>query len=352
LYIYGMKNFTALAFTAILLLSCSQEKIKSSENYIEDFNIEGISHVGINIMPIFKRIYIWTEASNYEALAKAKKIIKISENATLDSTLGKIWTDTSFRYIVTAENGEKREYSVRIDTTITKKYDFESWTLSNGEDGYDMLSDMQWASGNQGIGMALSLLKRDAKNPESYPTKKTSEGYIGYGALLETIEGGTVFGKNIPIFSGNLFLGNFNIGKAISDELAATEFGKLYLTKPKSITGYYKYKEGEGASVDSCDIYAGFYQASDDNGNEIILTAKDKDDIDKFLAYARLENCSTTEGNDFHKFVLNFAYKSEPNFKKYNYKLFITFAASKGGATYEGKIGSKLIIDEVEIEDY
>jgi len=361
-----MKKFIALLFIAILFFSCSQEKVKSSKNYIEEFSIEGISPIEINIMPIPKpMIYVWTEASNYEALISARKEIKISEDATLDSTKGKIWTDTSFRYIVMAENGEKREYSVQIDTAIPKKYSFESWILSNnGIDGYYILSNMRWASGNQGIGMALAFLpSRDNRNPENYPTKKTSEGYIGSAVLLETIEGGSVLGKDRPIFSGNLFLGKFNIAKALDDELAATEFGKLYLTKPKSVSGYYKYKEGNGNFItgdpnknDSCDIYAGFYQANDDAGNEIILTAKDKDDLDKLpsvLAYSRLQDCSTTQGEDFHKFVLNFDnYKSVPDFEKYNYKLFITFAASRGGGTYEGKIGSKLIIDEVEIEDY
>jgi len=349
-----MKKIIAPLFTAVLFFSCSSDKVKSSENYIEEFNIDGISPIEINILPIPKLIYVWTADSNYEALIKAKKEIKISANATLDSTREKTWTDTSFRYIVMAENGEKREYSVQIDTTLPKKYSFESWTLSNnGIDGYYIPSNRQWASGNEGIAMALSFLSKDNKNPENYPTKKTSEGKIGNAVLLETIAGGSVLGKDRPIFSGNLFMGNFNMKKAINDELAATEFGKLYLTKPKSITGYYKYKEGEGASIDYCDIYAGFYQASDDNENEIILTAKDKNDLDKFIAYARLEDCSTTEGNDFHQFVLNFdTYKSEPVFEKYKYKLFITFAASRGGDTYEGKIGSRLIIDEVEIEDY
>jgi hypothetical protein len=358
-----MKKIIALLVASVLFFSCSHEKVKSSENYIEKFNLEGISPIEINIFPISKLIYVWTNASNYDALIRAKKNIKISDYATLDST-GNNWTDPSFKYIVMAESGEKREYSVQIDTANPKKHSFESWTLSNdGINGYYVLSNMRWASGNQGIGMALTMLSRDGRNPENYPTKKTTEGYVGNGVLLETIAGGSVFGKNIPIFSGNLFFGNFNVGKALDDPLAATELGKLYLTKPKSITGYYKYKEGDGnfltgdpSKNDSCDIYAAFYQAKDDGGKEIILTAKEKDDLDKLpyvLTYSRLQDCSTTEGEDFHQFVLNFdSYKSEPNFEKYDYKLFITFAASRGGDTYEGKIGSKLIVDEVEIEDY
>jgi len=349
-----MKKFIPLLFISVLVFSCSQEKVKSSKNYIEEFNLEGINPVEINILPIPKpMIYVWTGASNYEALVSAKKEIKISEDATLDSTKGKNWTDTSFRYIVMAENGEKREYSVQIDTTIPKKYSFESWSLSSGTEGYCIFSN-RWASGNHGIGMALAMLGRDNKNPESYPTKITSEGYIGNAVLLETIMGGLVFGQNIPIFSGNLFIGNFNVEKALNrDNLGATEFGKFYLTKPKSITGYYKYKEGEGASIDSCDIYAGFYQASDDSGKEIILTAKDDLENSPYvLAFKRWENCSGTDGDGFYPFVLDFGTYSNPDFGKYNYKLFITFAASRGGGTYEGKIGSKLIVDEVEIEDY
>jgi len=45
-------------------------------------------------------------------------------------------------------------------------------------------------------------------------------------------------------------------------------------------------------------------------------------------------------------------YKREPDFENHRYKLAVTFAASKAGDDYAGKIGSKLIIDEIEIEDY
>jgi len=353
-----MKKIIAPLFIAILFFSCSSDKIKSSENYIEKFEID-ISPVSINVKQDQSLIYVWTEPSKYEDLKNANKRIETSPEASLDSA-GNVWTSPNFKYIVKAENGETRSYTVQIDTTIPKKYSFESWILSNKNDGYYVSSDLRWASGNSGVSMALAGLKIDNKNPENYPTKKTSEGYIGNAVVMETIKGGNVFDREIPLISGNFFLGNFNVGKALSDELSATEFGKLYSTKPKSIKGYYKYEEGKGNFIndepskkDSCDIYAGFYQASDDEGKEIILTAKDKDDLDKFLAYSRLQDCSATQGKEFHQFVLNFdSYKSEPNFEKYNYKLLITFAASKGGATYEGKIGSKLIIDEVEIEDY
>jgi len=356
-----MKKIIAPLIIAILFFSCTSDDVKSSENYIEKFSLPAeINPVQINIINEQNLVYVLTNSDNFEKLSTVEPVVEPSKGASIKNE-GKNWTAKGFKYVVTAENGETREYSVAISKTVPNKNSFEDW---NSDNGYYVLSDLNWTNGNAGISMALQLLGKDKSNPENYPTKKTADGYEGNAVILETIEGGTVFGRKMPILSGNFFLGNFNTSKMVSDELAATEFGKLYLAKPKSIKGHYKYEEGKGDFInsdskknDSCDIYAAFYQAIDDKGEEITLTAKDtKDKLDKspyVLAHARLQDCSATQGTDFHPFALNFnTYKSEPNFKKYYYKLLITFAASKGGATYEGKIGSKLIVDEVEIENY
>jgi len=362
LYIYKMKKIIALLFIDFLFFSCSSDEVKSSENYIEKFSLPAeINPVQINIINEQNLVYVLTDSENYEKLSTVEPTVEPSIGASIKKE-GKNWTAKNFKYVVTAENGETREYSVVISKTVPNKNSFEDWI---SEKGYYVLSDLNWTSGNAGISTAFSMMKpkRDVANPENYPTKKTTDGYEGNAVVMETIEGGTVYGKNMPILSGNFFLGNFNTSKMASDPLMATEFGKIVFTKAKSIKGYYKYKEGEGDFIngdsnknDSCDIYAAFYQASDNDGKEIILTAKDtKDKLDKspyVLAHSRWQDCSATQGTNFHPFVLNLDnYKSEPDFKKYNYKLLITFAASKGGATYEGKIGSKLTVDEVEIED-
>jgi len=358
-----MKKIIALLILAILFFSCSSDEgVKSSENYIEKFSLPTeINLVQINIINEQNLVYVLTDSANYEKLSTVEPTVEASKGASIKEE-GKNWTDKNFKYVITAENGGTREYSVVISKTVPNKNSFEDWA---SDKGYYVLSDLNWTNGNAGISTALQFFGKDNANPENYPTKKTTEGYEGNAVLLETITGGSIFGRDMPILSGNFFLGNFNTSKMATDELAATEFGKLYLAKPKSVKGYYKYEEGTGNFVggtdstkkDSCDIYAAFYQASDDNGKEIILTAKDtKDKLDKspyVLAFARWPNCSTTQGTGFQPFVLDLDnYKSNPDFKKYNYKLLITFAASKGGATYEGKIGSKLVVDEVEIEDY
>jgi hypothetical protein len=269
------------------------------------------------------------------------------------------WTDEGFRYIITAENGDTCSYSVVRSKVVPNRNSFEDWSSSKG---YYVLSDLNWTSGNAGISTAFGMMEgnRDKTNPENYPTKRTSDSHEGkFAVSLETIEGGKVFGRSMPILSGNFFLGNFNTSK-MTDPLSASEFGNLYLFKPKCVPGYSKYEEGTGNFIngepgknDSCDIYAAFYQAKDDSGKEIILTAKNAplDESPYVLAYAHWPDCSTT-GGEFRKFTLDFGDYKNPDFEKYSYKLIITFAASKGGATYEGKIGSKLTIDEVEIEDY
>jgi len=356
-----MKKNIALLLASFLFFSCSSDKVKSSENYIEKFSLPSeIKPVQINIINEQNVVHILTDSANYEKLSTIEPIIEYSKDASIKKDGGN-WTSANFKYVIIAENGETNEYSVVISNGISNINSFENWT---SDKGYYVLSDFNWTNGNIGISTALQMLGRDKTKPENYPTQKTTEGYSGNAVLLETVMGGSVFGRSMPILSGNFFLGKFNTSKMASDELSATEFGKLYFAKPKSIEGQYKYKEGEGEFItknpskngfnDSCDIYAAFYQAQDDDGKEIILTAKvDLENSPYVLTFSRWSNCSGTEGNDFQPFELNFdSYKSEPDFGKYSYKLLITFAASKNGATYEGKIGSKLIVDEVKIENY
>jgi len=325
-----MKKIILLLLASVLFFSCSSDSddgVKSSANYIENFSYPGVNSVQVNIINELNTVHVLTKQS-------------ISVDPIVEPSKGASVKKEGTEYIVTAENGETRKYYLDISYGVSGN-SFESWK----NNGYDYVSDLNWASGNIGISTALSMLGRDKSKPENYPTKKNEFGYAGRAVVLETIEGGSIFGRNMPILSGNFFLGKFNTNKMASDELAATEFGKLYFAKPKSVKGWYKYEEGAGAGNDFCDIYAAFYQAPDDS----VLTAKDNLD-EKSLAYARVSNCTTTDG--FQPFELNFGEYSDPEFDKYNYKLVITFASSKGGATYQGKIGSRLTVDEVVIEDY
>jgi hypothetical protein len=103
-------------------------------------------------------------------------------------------------------------------------------------------------------------------------------------------------------------------------------------------------------------LHISFYKGdSPTSGKDTILTVKDIDahNSELVIADATLEDCSETVGDGFHPFELDFGnYSEDPDFKKHYYKIAITFAASRNGDKYAGKIGSKLIVDEIEIEDY
>lgn len=343
-------TLTSIFLVAIALLSCSSDDVKSSENFIENFSLPGIDPLEINIINEQSSIHVSTSPSNIEKLSAAKPTVEVSKGASLKEE-GANWMDEDFKYIVTAENGEVREYSVK-NLSISSSNSFEEWDDTGN---YYILSDLSWSSGNSGISMAFGLLGIDSKNPENYPSKKTENGYVGNAVLLETIEGGTVFGRPVPLFSGNFFLGNFNVSKAVSDdELEATEFGRIYFSKPKSVKGYYKYKEGTGKNIgnidkDSCDIYAIFYKAKDET---LTAATNDLETNPNVLAFDRWSDCSETEGEGFKEFSLDFGEYANPDFENYKYKLAVVFAASNNGAKFKGKVGSKLIVDEVVIENY
>ncbi len=348
----------ACVFTG-LLGSCSSENVKSSKNYIVSFKVAGVEG---EIKNDQKLVYIWTEASNYEVLINGSPEITVSPGASY-STSGDDWTVEGFKYIVTAENGDINSYSVQIDITVPKKYSFEVWSLPSGTSKYDIPSgsNSRWTSGNEGISWALPILKRDSKNPENYPTRKTTGGYSGNAVLMETVVGDMSLQK--PLFSGNLILGNFNfdLGK---NELDMTEIGRPYPSKPKKITGYYKYKEGPGTFMnndtiphgpnDSCSMIVTFYRSDLPGGGDTTLTVKnrDNDNSSLIIAETRKQNCSKTTGDGFHSFELKLEYSEEPDFQNHRYKLGMSFASSKDGDNFSGKIGSKLIVDEIEIIDF
>lgn len=360
-----MKKILLSLFFACFIYACSLEQVKSSENYIEKFEIEGMNNINISIKNNQSLIYIYLDALEYENLkGKLPKII-ISDAATIsankDTTL---WMDSNFKYTITAENNGTRDYFIEIDTVVQRMYDFNDWKIFNDKYySYYMPASLQWSSGNEGIGLAFSMIGINAKDPENYPTRKTTEGYIGNAVIMETIEGGDVFGMQKPLFSGNFFLGNFNLANfGTGGELAAVELGTIYMKKPSSAKGFYKYTEGpevfmnngvqEAGRNDSCNMDISFYRSDLPNGKDTILTVKDIDSAtDLVIARAKINSCVDT-GDEFKEFELELVYTEEPDFVNHRYKLAMTFAASKNGDVFAGKIGSKLIIDELEIVNY
>lgn len=137
--------------------------------------------------------------------------------------------------------------------------------LYEAASGYSTLT---WSSGNQGFALTGS-----GYAPNDFPTSISPNGRTGNCLQLITRETGslgTLVG--MPIAAGNLFIGSFDIGSAMSDALSATKFGTTFYYEPIKLVGYYKYKAGpkfyENGEYtnrkDVFNIYALFYEKTKD----------------------------------------------------------------------------------------
>ena len=283
-------------------------------------------------------------------------------------------------YKVTSEDRQfTKNYLIKIVKTdggfVPTEYGFEDFSIDKDDkytiffnkiDGQDFYN---WASGNPSFSLTLSL-GGGVKEPESYPTKTSTEAYSGTrAAFLETkLTGafGAMFEK--PIAAGNLFIGSFDTGPVLSDPLSATQFGLPFNQMPLTLEGYYKYSPGAKVtdknlnpvnSKDSCDIYAVFYNrkklmASEPDPKKKVsyLTGHNILTDPSIVAIARLENGGATEGAGFVKFTIPFVYKElvdETDVANLDYSIAIVMTSSKYGDSFIGAVGSKLMVDELKI---
>ena len=85
-----------------------------------------------------------------------------------------------------------------------------------------------------------------AKSPTDYPTVQVEGGFNKKCVKLETKNTGS-FGAMVKMYiaAGNLFIGNFDVSKALAGQegaLKATTFGFQFYKHPKTLKGYYNTK--------------------------------------------------------------------------------------------------------------
>lgn len=267
---------------------------------------------------------------------------------------------------VTSEDGAfSAIYTIRLwQTEMPFTYDFE--TLSSDNPYHKFTEDnpssgtiirrLELASGNPGF-----ELTKMAKAPDGYPTVQVNGGVDGGKCVkLETKDTGS-FGSMVKMYiaAGNLFIGSFEVGQALSgNAMKATHFGFPFFYYPLRLEGWYKYKAGTFSSKgkpvegrkDECDIYGVLYETDD---NVQFLDGSTSLNSPNIVALAR--NIKELPETDIWK---QFNFKFEPqNGKSIDpdklgkgiYKLAIVFSSSVDGAKFEGAVGSTLYIDKVTI---
>lgn len=289
-------------------------------------------------------------------------------------------------YTVTSEDGSwKRTYTVDFrpidQSELPTKYSFEEYETfkENDAERYHMWYETNafgkkldcWATGNAGFKLSPD---NSNKGPEEYPSVAMNDGNGPKGSAsgkyvkLETRYTGN-WGKLVkrPIAAGNLFIGEFDVTKAMVATLQTTRFGKPFNKIPVKFSGWYKYtpaekvtdksyKEVAGAK-DYGAIYAVLYRNHDDSGNAIVLFGNDVKTNKNIVAIADLGDIASTP--QWTQFEAEFKWKdgfdkTDPEFLKQlrnlnGYSIAIVASSSKGGDEFLGAVGSTLCIDEFEI---
>lgn len=295
----------------------------------------------------------------------------ITEGATISPASGSThdFSQGPITYTVTSEDKQwTRDYAVSFTPVVqtvkdTIDYDFEHFALVSSGKYYtwfelqeDGTEDNRWATGNGGFVMTAG-----SAAPDAYPTAPLTEGYDGNGVRLVTRSTGS-FGKltKMPLAAGNLFIGEFDVSIAVKTPLMATRFGLPFDKKPKTFTGYYRYKAGDsftnrdGSVVDGkkdqASVYAILYRNHDADGNAVVLHGDDVQTNPLIVGKAIVAELPETA--EWREFKVDFSYAEEIDIDlmaERGYSLAIVFSSSADGAYFQGAIGSTLDIDKVRI---
>jgi len=365
---------------AILSTSCFKEEPLNAECDIEKawIHTDSVNKVFyspndtlINVISTENKI-VFTMRENADITALAP-IFTITEGATITPASGSVqdFSNGPITYTVTSQDGKwTRKYTVecnRVAHFVTDiiRYDFEHFELDEKYHKFyiwhntkpDGTLGNDWASGNEGFKLSMGNA-----NPDEYPTTVLEQGYEGHGVLLTTRSTGSL-GKmsGKPIASGNMFLGKFNVGKAMTKTMEATEFGVAFDQKPLRLSGYYQYSPGTTfvdksfteipGRVDAGDIYSVLYINHDSRGNKVTLYGDNVLTSNNIVAIARVKDIKETNGQWIY-FDIEYEYLKEFDYQEladHGYDFTIVFASSIQGASFEGAIGSTLKVDKVQL---
>ncbi len=364
-----------------MLFSCIQDEAPNTEADIESVSLPGdvlvrsveldaiTDETGGKIYPIILYVKKSTDVSQ---LAPE---FTLTPGATIVPASGTVLDfNTPKNYIVTSEDGEwQRNYRIEVTSTglTSTQYGFEYVRLG-GNGKYHIfyetdqlgIETMTWASANPGYALTDNTLSQ----PEEFPTYQADGGYNGKCLTLVTRRTGSLGNTvNMPIASGNLFIGSFNLANALTNALKATQLGSQFEYVPTSLHGYYKFKAGETFYMldttaedkltpvpdrkDIFNIYAVFYESTTEcpilDGTNILA-----EDNEQIISVAQIEDAKETD--EWTEFDLPFQLREGKSIdttklQEGKYYLTIVFASSARGDYFEGAPGSTLCIDEVTL---
>jgi hypothetical protein len=398
------KTFIAvLAALPLFFISCIQEEMENTECDIESISLhldkptdffyhdydtaQTIISAKTNIVFIIR---------SYANVQNVPTTLRVTEGASI-YLKNENGTDELFRngsavdysdekvrhfHIVSEDRVWSRDYTVAVvrakPSEGNLKIDFEEYTLEPGGKYYvwtapEIFTDGTWKNGNPGFKISKSSAK-----PMDYPsTPVMGGGPDGSDCLkLETCDTGP-FGQmvNMRLASGSMFNGVFDVDNAIKNALKATMFGSPFAHKPVQMRVWLRFEKGNTYQdrsgkpvtgvVDEPDAYVVLYRNEDASGNKVMLDGNDVLSSPHIVGLGRLPHYYNADGSDqltnnpihgvtgeWQEFVIPVEYRSEIDpavLANKGYSLILGFASSWQGAHFKGAIGSKLLIDNVQL---
>lgn len=375
-----IKSILALA-TALLFSSCIRDEAMNAECDITGVDAEWLKELPEGFItgePVIKNssitFFISKDADvtalspRFQITPGARLLMKNSagEYADYDPNYKRDFTTPKIYTVVSEDGLWHKDYTVSFELpTPLNVCDFENYELDERGQFQCLLQSQTdgslnahiWDCGNSGF--ALSGM---GKTPEEYPTTFVEGGVTGKCARLETKTTGD-FGKRtkMPIAPGNLFIGEFRVSQAMLFPLQATRFGlQIAKGEPECIKGWYKYTPGETYTDkelnvlekrDSCDIYAVLFEV--DPQKFVPLQGDNVMSSERIVMLARVENPG--EPTEWTHFEAPFRPMNGKNFdperlKNNGYAFTMVASSSRGGAFFQGAVGSTLYLDDFEIK--
>ena len=350
--------------------SCIRDEALNKEADIISVSVDG----GLLIRePVITNYEVRLYVNGWDDVTSIAPTFTLTEGATIEPASGTVRDFTTPQtYTVTSQDGQwKKVYKVSfISNDVATEYSFENmrWYEYASEFEpeaephkffhifYDKTIDgqeMEWGSGNLGY-----MIINAAAPAEEYPTSQADGGVSGKCAKLTTVSTGkTGAYYGAPVAAGNLFMGTFEM--SLQNMAKSTHFGLPFRKIPQGLVGYYKYKSGDKytdktnkvieGKRDEFDIYAIFYEVTKDvpylDGTNSLTS-------ENIVLLARLEDKHETD--EWTRFSIEF----EPvggrtiDLQKLNegkYNIAIIMSSSKGGANFNGAVGSTLYVDEMKL---
>lgn len=361
-----MKQFiTFITLSLFLLTSCIKDEAPNPEADILALEFPANS-LRVNEVEIYNDYIVAYPLKGVNLKDSAIVRIDVSEGATYYRTENTERNDTLFFIVVTSESKKyTKTYPVIQMDNFPVQFGFENWVKPSTAFLYEnpKEDDWLWYSSNNGTAIAWNSVTKSASE---YPVRKTVING-STAAELTTMEGpGEIAGgiTFIPCLAGSLYLGGFNALTGLTNPLRATTFGVPFNSgKPVKLSGYYKYTEGSSDYIlsdggtsktkkDTCSIYSVIYKT---DGNVKFLYGDNVENSPNIVAKAQLKEEDIRQENQLIHFEVEFDYASYSvpfswdELRNNEYKLTIVFASSKRGKYYEGRPGSTLIVDDVEL---